>query len=1265
MSKNRHSSVFQQHFAKLLLACFFLVGSAFSALAVPLSGTYTINKNTPTSGTNFASFADAVFALEGGVSAPVTFNVVQGSGPYVEQVTIFEVPGATALTNVTFKCNGETLQFAGDNPLLKAGIILDGADYITFDSLTVKCLGTDDVDHFGYGFNLLRDADNNVIRKCTILNLENIKTPQTTAGIMINGFEIVGESQILNKCDSNLITQNTIIGGYEGIVIDGWANGSPDIIQVFNNKINFNTIKNVQNTSIKLLWTNNTVVEGNDISSRFYSEQGFGMWVIEANYNLSIIGNRFHDFVTDPSTEFIGVKKAIDLGYVVTPVGQENIIANNLFYNLNAISDFTAIGCSGSTSNLKIYHNTFSFDDVASTSSNPVYGLHLEDPANTAIKFFDNIVSITGNGTGQKLALLLDAAIPDFTSDYNDIYLNTTNSHTGKFAGAVYTSVASWNATTNLDLHSIAKNPEYVNLAAGNLKPSNAVMDNYGKYVNVDRDIADTVRPNTRPDMGAYEFLSLPCSVPAVAGTVVSLPSASVCAATPLLITLEGNSAGKGQTYQWQTSETENGTYTNVGTKQEIPPYETTSLSTLYYRAEVTCETSTVYSVPLKIVSNGTLAASTFTINSALPTSGSNFKTFNDALSILKCGIGGPIVLNVVAGSGPYNEQLIIPAIPGTSATNTVTFNGNGETLTYRSTASLQRAVIKLNGADYFKFDNLKIAATGGSGAYGYGVQLINDADNNTISNCTITISDTTNGSTAYAGIVVSASHNNPTNTTTETNLCDNNTFTGNSIYGGIYGIVVTSAVAPNNVTGYKITNNKIWDFYQYGVYIAGTSNTLIEGNDIARPNRAPVPNSTRQNSETFHGIYATNKNTSLVISKNRIHDPAPKYPSASGANGIYLNSCDAEPGKENIISNNVIYNFAINGGIVGIYNNGSDSAWYYHNTIALNAQNFTGSSTTRGFYQTSTASGLVFKNNLVSITRTGTGKKHGIYMSAVATTYQADNNNYYINSPQGNNFAGYFNTDFATLNDWKTGSGKDAHSLDYVPFFIDTLTANYTPMNMSLDNAGTPVGVTTDINGLARSGTLPDVGAYEFQGTLPITLVSISAAKVAADVIVSWTSATELNSKAYEIERSLDGANYKYAGTVNAKGAGNYSFADANAIALAANGKLYYRLKMIDKDGRYKHSAIVSVTIGKEGSIKVFPNPFVSELNASVTASRAGTATASIKNATGSVISIQTMTLLRGSNVIRLNNVSQLPKGVYMITIQNETDVQTFKIIK
>ncbi len=51
----------------------------------------------------------------------------------------------------------------------------------------------------------------------------------------------------------------------------------------------------------------------------------------------------------------------------------------------------------------------------------------------------------------------------------------------------------------------------------------------------------------------------------------------------------------------------------------------------------------------------------------------------------------------------------------------------------------LKRATIKLDGADHIIFNGLVIEATGStSSEYGYGVQLMNDADSNVVNNCTI-----------------------------------------------------------------------------------------------------------------------------------------------------------------------------------------------------------------------------------------------------------------------------------------------------------------------------------------------------------------------------------------------------------------------------------------------------------------------------------------------------------------------------------------------
>src|SRR5438105_15561256 len=68
----------------------------------------------------------------------------------------------------------------------------------------------------------------------------------------------------------------------------------------------------------------------------------------------------------------------------------------------------------------------------------------------------------------------------------------------------------------------------------------------------------------------------------------------------------------------------------------------------------------------------------TFTINSAVATGGTNFKTFTDAVNFMAGGITGPVIFNVAPGSGPYNEQVYLNQKIGTTAANTLTFNCNG-----------------------------------------------------------------------------------------------------------------------------------------------------------------------------------------------------------------------------------------------------------------------------------------------------------------------------------------------------------------------------------------------------------------------------------------------------------------------------------------------------------------------------------------------------------------------------------------------------------
>ena len=257
--------------------------------------------------------------------------------------------------------------------------------------------------------------------------------------------------------------------------------------------------------------------------------------------------------------------------------------------------------------------------------------------------------------------------------------------------------------------------------------------------------------------------------------------------------------------------------------------------------------------------------------------------------------------------------------IQGTSNTATVTFNGNGNIVTFLSTNTDERAVFKLNGTDHFIFDSLTVVPQGSTTTeYGFGFHLTNNADSNIIRNNTINLSNTTT-STNFAGIVFSAGD---AATTTGATISDYNILNNNKINGGYYGIALTGSTT-DAVGNNQVTNNRIRDFYSYGIYLNGNFNTLVERNDISRPTRA--------NTTTTYGIYATSLNVSLKISKNKIHNPFDAQLGATSAfYGIYFTGVDALAGLENVVSNNAVYNINGNGAQYGMYNTSSDNVLYY-----------------------------------------------------------------------------------------------------------------------------------------------------------------------------------------------------------------------------------------------------------------------------------------------------------------------------------------------
>ncbi len=1025
--------------------------------ATPVSGTFTIDQNGTPSATTFTSFAAAIASIEcGGASGPIVFNVAPGSGPYEEHVVVPVIPGTSATNTVTFNGNGNTISA---DPSGSLGVItLDGADFIKFDNLI---LTLDAAATAGWGVQFLNGADNNTISNNTI-NMPTNSTSTVYLGIGTG----VTYSTYGNHANNSKIQNNIINGGYYGIRM----NGTSATANSTGNQITGNQVKDAYYYGIYLYYSGNMLIEGNDIS-RMGRSDGTTFYSLYNGYSSSntISKNRIHG---------IGGSTIYSLYYYYSdsPTGSEGIIKNNLVYDLTNTGTTYGIYTASSDGSY-FFHNTIDLDNTVNTGS--VYGFY-QTTAATNLKFQNNIISIDGGVSGNKYGMYYGVTTSSITSNNNVIHV-TNGANVGYYSGAKAT-LSDWQTASSQDANSVSADPMFVNPTTGILRPTNSTVNGIGAVLTppVTDDITGATRSTTAPDPGAYEFtpaandagiLAIISPTSPVQPTVnqpiqVTIKNFGLSPLTSATITatITGSST-QTITFNWtgnlannQTANATlgnftfpNGSYTlNVCTSMPNGVTDANPGNDCFTTPIISC----------------TALAGNYTINKGLPTAGTNFASLTEAAQRLtSCGITGPVTFTVAANSGPYLEQLVLGSISGASATNTVTFEGSGNTISATPSAGTL-GVVTLDGATYVKVNNF-ILTLDAAATTGWGVQFMNAADNNTISNNTINM-PTNSTSTNFLGIGTGITYSTYGNHTNHSKIQNN------IINGGYYGIRMNGTSTTVFSDGNEITGNQVKDPYYYGIYLYYSGDMLVEGNTINRLGRT--------DGTTFYAMYQY-YSPSITFRKNRIHGIG-----GSTIYGIYTSSSDATVGSENIFSNNLIYDLNNTGTTYAIYSVGTDGAFYYHNTINLDNANNTG--TVRGVYQTTAASNVKFQNNIISITG-GTGAKTGLYFGTTGSTITSNYNDIYV--PVGD--VGYYGGAFTTLTNWQTANAGayDQNSVSADPIFANPATGDLQPTSVAVNNIGTPLtAVPNDILGNPRSTTTPDLGAYEF--TLSPNDVGITA---------------------------------------------------------------------------------------------------------------------------------------------------------------------------
>ncbi len=176
----------------------------------------------------------------------------------------------------------------------------------------------------------------------------------------------------------------------------------------------------------------------------------------------------------------------------------------------------------------------------------------------------------------------------------------------------------------------------------------------------------------------------------------------------------------------------------------------------------------------------------------------------------------------------------------------------------------------------------------------------------------------------------------------------------------------------------------------------------------------------------------------------------------------------------------------------------------------------------------------------------------------------------------------------------------------------------------------------------------------------LPLYLYSFTATKQNGTVVLNWKTFNEQHTAMFEVQRSLDGVKFSKIGSVAGAGTSveerNYTITDGKP----ATGSNFYRLKMIDTDGKFTYSKIVVVrTEGSTVTLQAFPNPMQHTLNLQFNAP-AGKVKILLTDAIGRLVQTVEVTS-NGSTVYTSLDVSKLKTGLYFVSVNGAS----MKLIK
>ena len=163
----------------------------------------------------------------------------------------------------------------------------------------------------------------------------------------------------------------------------------------------------------------------------------------------------------------------------------------------------------------------------------------------------------------------------------------------------------------------------------------------------------------------------------------------------------------------------------------------------------------------------------------------------------------------------------------------------------------------------------------------------------------------------------------------------------------------------------------------------------------------------------------------------------------------------------------------------------------------------------------------------------------------------------------------------------------------------------------------------------------------------------------------VNWSTVQEINSDYFLVERSADATSWEPLGQVPAKGNSSgvvdYKYVDP----APPNSTNYYRLKMVDLDGKFKYSQVAKVNLdGRSAALTIYNNPFHDQVRIKINLTSSEVLDLKLTDLTGRTHVQQTIKGQPGDNFVNLNP-SLVGSGLYILTIKGQTYSQSAKLVR